>query len=1054
MNAKISINFGRHLLIDMSSRRSVSESRTSERSPVTSKPPHPHTPDYRTPPRESRCSKHPSTPNIPLPQYSQSPPSRIDLRYNSERDADADNLSSRSRSPVDSHDSHSKVSEYLSSLRVQKDSILSQSPLNGDDTGIESTAALVSPRKPAPVHRDIPAVPKPWGAGQEFAASEILSLGIAQEDRAAMRKFYQAHEMFLLPPQLDSGLPQKLFLEAWPKDSKSKSNYPPFVTEKRLVKQQQKIAEWARPSIQAIEDIQLTKLPTDTKKMLIKYNTDTLQYLGDEHRALTEERRVNLFSASPLAKHWVHLLKEREMYGEWPETRDSLFGKVFCQRITKYLMETAELRRGLDSSRWVSNNTCTISPFIIKILFSMKLPKSPIPINFYNLADINFIGGRLQLFLSNWYKVTSNNDILNVIKGHKINFYAVPSPKDLSRPESKSVSERQVVQSLLKTRVIEKTDSEGVVSPIFLKKKPNGLHRMILDLTDLNLGVEKQHFKMQSLQDALLIIRKGDYLTKIDLTSAYDCVPVDPTSRKYLQFRSGGVLYQFRGFPNGLSEAPRLFTLITHPINEILNHLGIRHVLYLDDMLIMAESTQASKVATSYAVQLFTNLGFVINQSKSISDPSLQIEFLGFSINSENLTIKLTDKKVEKIIASCKHLQSFKAPTKRQIASTIGLLVSVTPAIPLGPLHYRGLQRLQISVSTGWETKTMMTAEALRDLGWWISSVSLVNGTSFAQNPPILKLKTDASTQGWGAVLGNQTAQDFWTDPERQNHINILELTAIKNGLLALLTDCYHTTLLIQSDSAVALSYVRKKGGTKCMKMNAITSQIWEFAQTHSLNLLTQHIPGKENTQADYLSRLPPDRSDWHLNRKIWREVNTLRGPLTLDLFARLWNSQTKKFVAWRAHPAAWSTDAFSISWPNLGAYAFPPFGLISQTLLKVQTEQCTIVLIAPVWKNSAWYSNILQMSCNYPLILPTQKDLLTDNSQNCHPLLEAGKLTLAAWTVSGDSYRLREFQQKLLQSSLNSRDLQPKNLITVPGGNGLSGIVNGIPIPFLPLSQ
>ena len=222
----------------------MSESRTSERSPVTSKPPHPHTPDYRTPPRESRCSKHPSTPNIPLPQYSQSPPSRIDLRYNSERDADADNLSSRSRSPVDSHDSHSKVSEYLSSLRVQKDSILSQSPLNGDDTGIESTAALVSPRKPAPVHRDIPAVPKPWGAGQEFAASEILSLGIAQEDRAAMRKFYQAHEMFLLPPQLDSGLPQKLFLESWPKD-----NNPPYVNEKRLVKQQEKIVEWARPSI-------------------------------------------------------------------------------------------------------------------------------------------------------------------------------------------------------------------------------------------------------------------------------------------------------------------------------------------------------------------------------------------------------------------------------------------------------------------------------------------------------------------------------------------------------------------------------------------------------------------------------------------------------------------------------------------------------------------------------------------------------------------------------------------------------------------------------------
>ena len=1023
--------------------------------PRAGNPPTPRDPpnlggDYFTP--TGSTLPFPSLSDIRLPSGSPSPDrgrSR-DLRYHQESAISSDH---RSRSPHHSTPntsarSRSRCHDDTSDRR----SILGLSPLEVHT--IQDTGTLVSPRKSVSRDKEAPKAPNPVGCGQEFASSETLTMGIAPEERAKMRLEYAAHMDILRPPTLDLGVPAKLFIEAWPQSKPTNSKYGPFLREKELVNKQLELAEWARPSIQQMEIAQLSRLPLADKKASIRCNVDTLQYIGEKHYGYTRERRLNIFMASPIAKYHAHLLDEKERFGAWPETREHLFGPTFMANITNELKETAETRKAFNLNRSVPNfnDKC---PILINLLNSLNLPFSKLPITFNVIPPVNFIGGRIHLFIKNWYLLTSLPDIINVIRGHNINFIPDPPPfKDLSRPGRASTSEGKVIQSLLHSKVIEITNSEGFVSPIFLKRKPSGLHRLILDLSALNLEVEYNHFKMQSLSDALLLVKQNDWLTKIDLTSAYDCCPIAPASRKYLQFKSDNILYQYRGFPNGLAEAPRLFTLITRPVRELLNHLGIRHVLYLDDLLIMAESIQLSKNYTSTAIQIFHNLGFVINCEKSVVDPSTCLEFLGFKINTKTLFISLTDKKVEKVKESCKLLQSFKLPSKRQIACTVGLLVSVTPAVLLGPLHYRGLQRLQNSVMTNWESKTSMTEDAMRDLSWWIHNIHLQNGTSFKQIPINLTLMTDASATGWGAVLGNQTAQDFWSEEEKLLHINILELAAIHRGMLSLLWNYQHICLLIKSDSMVALANIRKKGNTKCTALTNLATLIWEFAKERSITLITQHIPGKINNHADYLSRLPRDQSDWLLNRDVWREINLSRGPLWLDLFSREWNKQTEKFVSWRSQPAAWEVNALSIPWPKQGAYAFPPFGLISESLQKVRTEQCTVVLIAPVWKTQPWYSNLLQMSCKSPLLLPNSQNLLTDYLKNSHPLLKTNKLTLAAWTVSGDCSKVRGFQQELLKSSFNNKEPQLNALMTVHGGNGLSGIVKGIPIHFHRLSH
>ncbi|EFX63677.1 hypothetical protein DAPPUDRAFT_267974 [Daphnia pulex] len=54
-----------------------------------------------------------------------------------------------------------------------------------------------------------------------------------------------------------------------------------------------------------------------------------------------------------------------------------------------------------------------------------------------------------------------------------------------------------------------------------------------------------------------------------------------------------------------------------------------------------------------------------------------------------------------------------------------------------------------------------------------------------------------------------------------------------------------------------------------------------------------------------------------------WNNAN--HGFTSVDLFANPWNSQLGKFVSWKPQPRAWAVNAFSLSWKELEAYAFPP---------------------------------------------------------------------------------------------------------------------------------
>ena len=95
-------------------------------------------------------------------------------------------------------------------------------------------------------------------------------------------------------------------------------------------------------------------------------------------------------------------------------------------------------------------------------------------------------------------------------------------------------------------------------------------------------------------------------------------------------------MWQFAVLPFGLNSAPFIFTKLMKPVVATLRKLGIRVVLYLVDMLIMANSQNKARDHCQWAIYLLMSLGFILNMEKSMWFPRQQIEFLGFRLDSKS----------------------------------------------------------------------------------------------------------------------------------------------------------------------------------------------------------------------------------------------------------------------------------------------------------------------------------------------------------------------------------------------------------------------------------
>jgi len=613
--------------------------------------------------------------------------------------------------------------------------------------------------------------------------------------------------------------------------------------------------------------------------------------------------------------------------------------------------------------------------------------------------------------------------------------------------------EDEVQKLLTKGAIVRVQPCPGqFLSRLFLVRKKDGSFRPVVNLKPLNQFMVKAHFKMEGINMVKDLLLRNDWMASIDLKDAYLSVAIEEEHRKYLRFVWADQMYEFQCLPFGLSSAPRVFTKLLRPVVGHLRRQGIRLVIFLDDMLVLAQSKEDLETQMDQIIQLFSLLGFSINHDKSQLNPTQQIQFLGFIVDSQDLMIRLTQEKTEQLVETCRIVREQATPSVQDLARLIGRMTATIPAIFQAPLRYRNLQRLKICTlrrSQSYETRVILDQDALTELEWWITTMPSQNGRSILTQEPDLTMESDASLLGWGAVCEGVRTGGLWSPAERLSHINCLELTAAMFAVKALSQDKDSTHIHLRLDNQTAVSYINHMGGTRSYQLNNLATQLWGWCLERGITLSAEHLPGVDNCVADFESRVIQSSAEWQLRKDIFLNLMREAHQCNVDLFATRLNHQLPQYVSWRPDPFALGTDAMQIPWTGWKGYAFPPFVLISKILRKVREEKTLILLIAPVWESQAWYPTLLSMLVDYPILLPTHSDLLMDPFGQHHPLVLAGQLQLAAWTLSGEVTQQREFQERLQSCCSLVGAKAPIPHTKVPGRSGLAGVCHGKWIPF-----
>ena len=129
----------------------------------------------------------------------------------------------------------------------------------------------------------------------------------------------------------------------------------------------------------------------------------------------------------------------------------------------------------------------------------------------------------------------------------------------------------------------------------------------------------------------------------------------------------------------------------------------------------------------------------------------------------------------------------------------------------------------------------------------------------------------------------------------------------------------------------------------------------------------------------------------------------------------------------------ALATDAMSMNWNGMHAYAFPLFALIPAIINKIRQHHCNIVLIAPLWAEISWFPDILRLVVAPVIRIPSHKNLLTQLGQK-FVRENVGSLKLHAWSLSADRSEIESFRRTLPDTQLKQGDRLPDEFMTPNG--------------------
>ncbi|XP_076730651.1 retrovirus-related Pol polyprotein from transposon 412 [Maylandia zebra] len=417
------------------------------------------------------------------------------------------------------------------------------------------------------------------------------------------------------------------------------------------------------------------------------------------------------------------------------------------------------------------------------------------------------------------------------------------------------------VQELVSQGILKESSSPWA-SPAVVVIKKDGSVRFCCDYRRLNEVTCKDAYPLPRIEESLDALGNALLFSTLDLTAGYFQVAMSETDRGKTAVTTPFGLFEWTRMPFGLCNAPATFQRL---MGMVLGDLSFDILLvYLDDIIVFSRDFDSHCERLETVFERLKQHGLKLKPTKCfLLRP--EVKFLGHVISAKGVQVDL-----EKV----KALETWPAPRSvREVRQVLGFMSYYRRFVPrfaqlAKPLHAlvgKGLKNT--SRGTQAFVWTGECQEALDELKRCLVSPPILAYPNFGL--PFI-LTTDGSLHGLGAVLsqkqeGVERVVAYASRGLRGSEKNDKNYSAFKLELLALkwaVTEKFRDYLMYARFTVVTdhnpLRYLATAN------LGAV-EQRW-VAQLAEYDFEVCYKPGRQNTNADVLSRIPdqeePEQED------------------------------------------------------------------------------------------------------------------------------------------------------------------------------------------------
>ena len=406
-------------------------------------------------------------------------------------------------------------------------------------------------------------------------------------------------------------------------------------------------------------------------------------------------------------------------------------------------------------------------------------------------------------------------------------------------------------------------------SPLLTRPKDTNDRRVILNLSypkgqSLNDAVDKLNFdgrpftlEFPSVDDIVeRILQVEDPLIfKIDVARAFRNLRVDPVDALKFGLSWRDALYVNAGITFGWTHGSATFQMVADAISHIMVSSGCVINAYIDDFIVVAPRARAREQYDCLS-DLLNTLGVPMNPSKKTS-PCETLTCLGIVVNIVDGTLSIAPDKLQSIYETCSQVATKKSLSRKSYQSLLGKLIYIHKCV--APARTFVNRILSLCGNNPHKARIQLTQDFFRDIQWFLKFLPTFNGITFFRKSPILRLGSlhlDACLSGLGAIWNHRVYST--PIPNFTLGIGHLEMWNIVIALRMWGHLWRRFSIQIFCDN-LAVVQVMNTHKTKDPFLSICDRNVWLLAASHDILLQVHHVRGKDNAEADLLSRLYSD---------------------------------------------------------------------------------------------------------------------------------------------------------------------------------------------------